>query len=471
MLYIRIFRIFAFGFGFRQTASGMMNGFIKQYYTMEILLHYIWKHRMYPLHELLTADGETVEIIDPGLHNSNAGPDFFNAKIKIGGMLWVGNVEIHGKASDWFLHGHDKDAAYDNVILHVVGEDDMPVVTSSGKRVKQMVFEVPEFVSSNYRMLLNEDRFPPCHGIIPKLPKLTIHSWMSALQTERLEMKTEAIMKRVREHNGSWEDACFSTLARNFGFGVNGDAFEKWAATLSLQSVAHHRDDIFQIEAIFLGQAGLLDAGSIPERKRKEAEADDYLARMRREYAYLSHKFGLETMDCKMWKFLRLRPQNFPHIRISQLANLYYNRRAGLSQIVGCQSIEELQDLFYTHATGYWQTHYSFGGESRKSAKQLSKQSISVIILNTVIPILFAYGRYKNDEALCDRAFRFLEELKAEDNSIIRMWRECGMDINSAADSQAIVQLKKMYCDNRDCLRCRFGYEFIKDNGWFVKEE
>ena len=149
-------------------------------------------------------------------------------------------------------------------------------------------------------------------------------------------------------------------------------------------------------------------------------------------------------MDCKMWKFLRLRPQNFPHIRISQLANLYYNRRAGLSQIVGCRSIEELQDLFYTHATGYWQTHYSFGGESRKSTKQLSKQSISVIILNTVIPILFAYGRYKNDEALCDRAFRFLEELKAEDNSIIRMWRECGMDINSAADSQAIVQLKKI---------------------------
>jgi hypothetical protein len=438
---------------------------------MEILLHYIWRHRMYPLHRMTTNKGETVEVIDPGLHNRNAGPDFFNAKIKVDGMLWVGNVEIHDKASDWFLHGHDKDEAYDNVILHVVGEDDMPVRSSRGETMRQMQMDVPEYVTANYSRLLREDRFPPCHEVIGQLQKLTVHSWMSALQTERLEQKTEAISRRVKERNGSWEDAYFMTLARNFGFGVNGEAFEKWAATLSLQSVGHHRDDIFQIEAIFLGQAGLLDEQAIPQRHRKEAANDIYLTKLRREYSYLNHKFHLEQMSATEWKFLRLRPQNFPNIRISQLANLYYNRRSNLSQLIECRSVDEMSDLFATHVTPYWETHYSFGAEGKKSAKQLSKQSVRVLILNTAIPILFAYGRHKGDETLTDRAFRLLEELKAEDNSIIRMWKECGLEIETAADSQAIVQLKKEYCDRRDCLRCRFGYEYIKRNGWFVKEE
>ena len=229
---------------------------------------------MYPLHRMTTNKGETVEVIDPGLHNSNAGPDFFNAKIKVDGMLWVGNVEIH-----------DKDEAYDNVILHVVGEDDMPVRSSRGETMRQMQMDVPEYVTTNYSRLLREDRFPPCHEVIGQLQKLTVHSWMSALQTERLEQKTEAISRRVKERNGSWEDAYFMTLARNSGFGVNGEAFEKWAATLSLQSVAHHRDDIFQIEAIFLGQAGLLDEQAIPQRHREEAANDIYLTKLRREYS------------------------------------------------------------------------------------------------------------------------------------------------------------------------------------------
>ena len=365
-----------------------------------------------------TNKGELIDVIDPGLHNSNAGPDFFNAKIKIDGMLWVGNIEIHDKASDWFLHGHDKDSHYDNVILHVVGKDDMPVVTSKGEIVRQMQMDIPDHVSKNYAMILQEDKYPPCHSIVPYLSKIVLHSWMSALQAERLEGKTMAITERLKACNGSWEDAYFITLARNFGFGVNSEAFEAWAHILSLPSIAHHRDDIFQIEAIFL----------------------------------------------------RLRPQNFPHIRISQLANLYYNRNASFSQLIECESIEDIKDIFSTHVTPYWETHYSFGRESKKSEKNLSKQSINVIILNTVIPVLFAYGRYKNDERYCERSLSLLEKLKAEDNSITRMWQECGMDIKTAADSQAIVQLKKEYCDRRDCLRCRIGYEFIKESGWFVKE-
>lgn len=438
---------------------------------MEILLHHIWKHRMLPLHKLHTDRGEEVEVVDPGLHNSNAGPDFFNAKLKVDGVMWVGNVEIHDRASDWFLHGHDRDAAYDNVILHVVGSVDMPVANSRGETVRQMQLNVPDYVAQNYSLLLGEDRLPPCRNIIGQLQILTVHSWMSALCTERLERKTADIMRRLRESNGAWEDAYFMTLARNFGFGANGDAFEKWAATLSLQSAAHHRDDLFQIETMFLGQAGLLDDNAIPERHRNAAAADPYLQRMRGEYRYLCHKFHLATMPPAEWNFMRLRPQNFPNIRISQLANLYYNRRAGLSQLTGCKTVEDMEALFATRVSPYWETHYTFGAEGRRSAKQLSTQSVRVLILNTAVPVLFAYGRHKSDETLQDRAFALLDELKAEDNSITRMWRECGLDIGTAADSQAIIQLKKEYCDRRECLRCRFGYEFIKRNGWFVKEE
>lgn len=437
---------------------------------MELLLHYIWKHRIYPLHEMRTNKGELIDVIDPGLHNSNAGPDFFNAKIKIDGMLWVGNIEIHDKASDWFLHGHDKDSHYDNVILHVVGKDDMPVVTSKGEIVRQMQMDIPDHVSKNYAMLLQEDKYPPCHSIVPYFSKIVLHSWMSALQAERLEGKTMAITERLKACNGSWEDAYFITLARNFGFGVNSEAFEAWAHILSLPSIAHHRDDIFQIEAIFLGQAGLLTDESINEKYRTEATNDAYYKKLKGEYAYLTHKFRLQAISPSLWNFLRLRPQNFPHIRISQLANLYYNRNASFSQLIECESIEDIKDIFSTHVTPYWETHYSFGRESKKSEKNLSKQSINVIILNTVIPVLFAYGRYKNDERYCERSLSLLEKLKAEDNSITRMWQECGMDIKTAADSQAIVQLKKEYCDRRDCLRCRIGYEFIKESGWFVKE-
>lgn len=438
---------------------------------MEILLHYIWKHRIYPLHEMRTNKNEIVEVIDPGLHNSNAGPDFFNAKVKVDGVLWVGNVEIHDKASDWFLHRHDMDEAYDNVILHVVGVDDMPVVTSRGDVVRQMQMDVPDYVKDNYAALLREDKFPPCHNIIQRLSELMIHSWMSALQTERLERKTEAILGRLELSGNSFENAYFMTLARNFGFGVNSEAFEAWAHTLSLQSVAHHRDDIFQVEAIFLGQAGLLQECAVPEKHREETKNDSYYNKLVGEYKYLAHKFGLKEIDPHLWKYMRLRPQNFPHIRISQLANLYYNRSASLSHILDCQTADDVRKLFSTRVTPYWESHYSFGRGSRKSAKNLSSQSIDLIILNTVIPVLFAYGRYLNDEKFCGRALSMLDEMKAEDNSIIRMWRDCGLKISTAADSQAVLQLKKEYCDRRDCLRCRFGYMFIKENGWFVKDK
>lgn len=428
---------------------------------MEQLLHYVWKHKMLPLDPLFTSRGERVEVIDPGLHNRNAGPDFFNAKVKIDGALWVGNVEIHDRASDWYAHGHDQDAAYDNVVLHVCGDIDRPVVNSQGRMLPQLQLSVPERVAAHYAELQATDKYPPCYRIIPSLSKLVLHSWMSALQTERLERKTIDIERRVERVEGDWERACFVTLARAFGFSLNGDAFEQWALSMPLHAVDHHRDDLFQVEAFFLGQAGLLDVLAMPERQRERALADDYFQRLRSEYAFLKNKFGLTPMDGHQWKYLRLRPQNFPQIRLAQLANLYYERRTGLRSLVESESIASLREQYTTQVTPYWSTHYSFGCESDRNDKRLTQQTLDTIILNAAIPMLFAYGRHQGDERLCDRAFDFLEQLRAEDNHIVRMWSECGMDVVSAGDSQALIQLKKEYCDKRDCLRCRIGHEYL----------
>ena len=429
---------------------------------MEQLLHYVWKHKLYPLKELKTSDGQQVEVIDPGLHNRNAGSDFFNAKIRIGTTMWVGNVEIHDKASDWYQHGHDKDSHYDNVVLHVAGLLDTEVMKSNGQYVPQMLLSVPDDVMQHYDELQKTDEYPPCYKVIPDLSSLIIHSWMAALQTERLEQKTEAIRKRAEMCNGSWEDAYFVTLARNYGFGINGDVFEQWAYNMPLSAVAHHRDDLFQIEAIFMGQAGLLELDSIPEYYQKEALNDGYFAKLRNEYQYLAHKFSMKPIDFKLWRFLRLRPQNFPHIRISQLANLYYQQKAGLSQLVECDTLDELKSVLSSQVTPYWETHYTFGSTSSKNEKHLSYGSLNLLMINTAIPMLFAYGRHTTKEVLCDRAFDFLEQIKAENNYIIRMWQQVGLPVKTAGDSQALIQLKKEYCDKKDCLRCRFGYEYLK---------
>lgn len=429
---------------------------------MEKLLHYVWKHRMFPLRPLTTTCGQAVEVIDPGLVNNDAGPDFFNAKVKIGGTLWVGNVEIHDKASGWYAHGHDKDGRYDSVVLHVVGETGVATVTSSGREVPQMRLDVPQNVADNYRELLTEERYPPCYRVVPRLNRLTVHGWFSRLQTERLERKTADIMRRVERCGGDWESALFVTMARNYGFGVNSDAFEAWAYNVPLQSAAHHRDDLFQTEALFMGQAGLLEPEAIPARYREDAEKEGYFGKLRNEYRFLANKFGLKSMDAGLWRFMRLRPQNFPHIRISQLANLYHSRRSDLSRLVECTDAEQMRDLLRTEVTPYWETHYTFGSTSCKTRKGVSPSSLDLIIVNTAVPMLFAYGRHRHDSRLCDRTFDLLSRLRPENNHIVRSWKQCGLEAGNAGDTQALIQLKNEYCDKKDCLRCRIGYEYFK---------
>ena len=419
---------------------------------MEQLLHYVWKHKIFPLKELKTTTGQQVEVIDTGLANTDAGPDFFNAKLKLDGVLWIGNIEIHERSSDWFKHGHHADTGYNSVILHIASEIDTEISRSNGERIPQIQLICPEAVRTNYKELLETDSYPPCYRIIPSLSPFTAHSWMTALQMERFEQKATLLNERLKRCQGNWEDAFFITLARNFGFGLNGDAFETWAHRLPFRAVDKHRNDLFQIEAIFFGQAGILE----------DSDGDGYYLRLKKEYTYLQHKFGLIPMDASLWRFLRLRPANFPHIRIAQLACLYHRAYGLLSRIMETETLQGVRDILKGGTSEYWLTHYTFGGSSPSRPKTLSNTSLDLLIINTVVTFLYAYGLHKGNRVLCARAGSFLEELKAENNYITRMWEQCGMKASNAADSQALIQLKKEYCDKKKCLYCRIGYEYLK---------
>lgn len=430
---------------------------------MEQLLHYVWKHRILPLGKLCTTSGQEVEVIDPGLHNHDAGPDFFNAKVRIGGQVWVGNVEIHLRSSDWQRHGHQLDPAYNNVILHVAEVVDAEVVTQDGKQLPQLCLPIPEDVSEHYAELCRTEDYPRCWRIIPSLSRLTVHSWMSALLAERLAERAQRCLDWLKAVDGDWERTLFVALARNFGFGVNGDAFEAWGKALPLHAAAKHRDDLFQLEALFLGSAGLLALEAVPPTARQAAAEDSYFLRLQREWAYLKHKFQLpEPMAYERWRYLRLRPQNFPHLRIVQLANLYFRGTASFAALMKASSREALHTALDAAPSDYWQRHYLFGLESRRSEKHLSPSSRDLIIINTVCPMLFGYGEAHNDPSVQERAVELLEELRPEQNYIIRQWQQCGVEVASAADSQALIQLKRIYCDRKDCLRCRFGFEYLK---------
>ena len=418
---------------------------------MEQLLHYVWKHKLFPLKQMCTTDGQTIEVIDPGLWNNNSGPDFFNSKIKINGVIWIGNIEIHMKASDWKNHRHDTNKDYDSVILHVASEIDYEAKRTNGEKIPQLELHYPDYLIENYNELIRTTHYPACYKVIPGIPKLLIHSWMNTLQTERFEEKTARIKKLLGKHDNNWEDVFFITLARNFGFGTNSEAFELWAETIPLRAVDKHRDNLFQIEAIFFGQAGLL-----------ELPFDEYTGKLIKEYSYLKHKFQLTTSDICKWKLMRMRPGNFPHIRIAQLAKLYYKSQGLLSMLFETGDIESLRNLLRTDTSDYWITHYTFGELSNPAKKNISKSSIDLLIINTVVPFLYAYGKYRCNNILTERASRILEELKPENNYITRMWKECGLEASHAGDSQALIQLKKNYCDFKKCLYCRIGFEYFK---------
>ncbi len=428
---------------------------------MEQLLHFTWMHRIFPAPTLRAASGETIEVVDTGLHNHNSGPDFFNAKVRIDGMLWVGNVEIHDAASDWFRHGHERDEAYDNVVLHIVGEIDAEAVTRSGRKMPQVVVPVPQGIRDNLSALLAEEKYPPCWRAIPSVAEADVAVWLERLVQLRLEEQEARIATRLQNATGSWEQAAFITLARCFGFGINSDAFEEWAEHVPLRAVGRHRDDLGLVEAFFFGQAGLLDENLVPPERR-----DAHYVRLATDYRYLAHKFGLTPMNGRHWRFLRLRPHNFPHIRLSQFAAAYHAGGINFSELSNPNAtIRELRRRFAVGATEYWQSHYNFGLEMEKSDRILQAGSRNLLIINAVAPILYAYGRYVGDEKRILQAREIWRELPAEKNYITRSWEQAGIVPECAAHSQALHYLHCRYCEPRDCIRCRFGYTFLKMKG------
>ena len=430
---------------------------------MEDLVRYVWKHRLFPLTPLLTTDGQEVEVIHPGMENRSDGPDFFNAKVKIAGTLWVGNVEIHGKASDWLLHGHDTNKRYDSVVLHVAGMVDREIVRTDGTPIPQLELKVPEHIINNYAELRKTDHYPPCYRVIPELGNIVIHSFLSSLLYERLDMRSTQIAQRYEAHDKNWDDALFSTIARNFGFGTNGDAFDEWARRMPFRAVDKHADNLQQIEALFFGQAGLLEEDSVPTYYKEALASDGYFQTLRREYAFLAHKFDLRPMDYTTWRLLGMRPANFPHVRLAQLAMLYHERRISVSKLLAATDKSSLTELLRVGTSPYWDTHYTFASTpSAPTKKRVTDNAVTLLLINSVAPFYYSYGRRKDSEQHCEQAVALLEQLKAENNYMIRGWIDCGLIVKHAADSQALIQLKKQYCDRRDCLRCRIGYEYLK---------
>lgn len=430
---------------------------------MEQLLHYVWKHRLYPLTGLVTVDGQRVEVLDPGLNNIHAGPDFSEAKVIIGDTTWAGNVELHLKASDWYLHHHESDGRYDNIILHVVTDSDTLICRNDGSPIPQVVLPIPPSVTENYRALLSADRYPPCYHVVGDLSRFMVHSWLSALLCERLELRTTQIQQRYEQHELNWDDALFSTLARGFGFGVNGDAFDAWARSIPFRAVDHHRDNLLQVEAIFFGQAGLLDENAQPQSHREAALAEPYYQQLRREYAFLAHKFSLTPISYTLWKFARMRPDGSPFVRMAQLAKLYHQASVTVSKLRDAADREAISAMLRVTASSYWDTHFSFGSDATTlRPKALGESSIRLLLINVMLPFLFACSRHRQDEQGAERAIAIFESLPAEDNHITRDWSGCGLNVDNAADSQALIHLKNRYCNTHDCLRCRIGYEYLK---------
>ena len=418
----------------------------------EQLLHYIWKYKLYTNQTFVSSDGDEIEILNTGMLNSNAGPDFFNSKIKVGNKTWAGNIEIHKSSLDWKKHMHHIDPVYNSIILHVVEKIDCDIYTQDNRKIPQIAIDIPHNVASNYTQLLNSSFTIPCTNTLKDVPKIHLNNWLYPLLVERLERKTNDIYTILDKFNNSWDETFYVLLARNFGFGLNSEVFERLALSLPYFYIQKHSDNIFQVEALLFGQAGLLEDDTI---------LDDYFLQLKKEYHFLRKKYTLNNLDGFLFKSLRVRPQGFPQVRIAQLAAVLQQSKRLFSHVLEKEDVDLLRLFFHINASEYWQTHYTFGKPSNKKTKYPGDSSINVILINTVAPILFAYGKKNNIEKYCTNALAILEDLKPEKNSLITEFKKHGINPLNAADTQALIQLRKEYCDHRKCLYCKVGYQIL----------
>ncbi|MDQ3192266.1 MAG: DUF2851 family protein [Bacteroidota bacterium] len=420
----------------------------------EEFLHYIWQFRNFDNSGLKAHTGESIEIIKTGDHNHNSGPDFFNAIVKIGETVWAGNVEIHINSSDWEKHNHSVDKAYNNVVLHVVYNDDCIVSRTTGEVIPAIELKdrINQSTFSCYTDLIKSSQWISCSQSIKDVDEFIISNWLGRLLIERLEKKAESIINSLQLTQNNWQETFYLHLARNFGFKLNAEPFELLAKSLPLACLGKHRDSIEQIEALIFGQAGMLNASF----------EEEYPIQLQKEYNYLKQKYNLKPIDSHLWKFMRLRPVSFPTIRLSQFANLIHHSQNMFVKILECSSLKEYYELFNISTSLYWESHYTFRKQSKMTKKPLGKTSIDGILINTIAPFLFVYGIQKQDDTYKERALELLESIEGENNNIIKKWNEIGIISRSAFQSQALLELKKNYCDSKKCLKCSIGNNLLK---------
>jgi hypothetical protein len=421
----------------------------------EDFLHYLWKFKKFDTLNLKTSNQEEIIISNVGQYLELAGPDFFNAQITIGNQKWAGNVEIHVKSSDWYVHHHEKDASYENVILHVVWEHDSEIYRSNNTEIP--VLELKNYVSTeivnNYRKLLSPKSWIFCEKQLKELPQFTIANWQERLFFERLERKAKPIINLLETTSNDWEAVLFCLLAKNFGLNTNGEIFLKIAQSIPFSVIRKECFEVENLEALLFGFAGLLDT-------EKE---DAYFKDLKFRYFYLLHKYQIEKSCVELVQFFKHRPDNFPTIRLSQLANLYHKQQNLFSKINDLNSLEAIYEIFGVSVASYWQTHYQFDKESPKKKKVLTKSFIDLIVLNTVIPLQFAYAKSKGEE-ISEDLISILNDMEPEKNSIMEKFSSFGLKSKNAFETQSLLQLKNEYCNKNKCLDCAIGTELLKNN-------
>jgi len=426
-----------------------VNGLGQQTKPMrEEFLYYIWENRLIDK-DLKTVEGEAVEVVTTGYRNTDSGPDFLEAKIQIGDKLWAGHVEIHVKSSDWNRHGHQNDKAYKNVILHVVYENDAQVNDIPTLELKG---HFDESLFSQYQKLISSKNWIPCEKSIANLPVFTRFSWLDRMAVERLESKSETVTKILEANQFDWEDALYKLLMRYFGLKVNNEAFEYLANILPFKTLLKHADNLVQVEAMLMGCAGFLE----------DDFTEEFPLLLKREFGVMRAKFNLLTMPAERWKFMRMRPSNFPTIRLAQMAQLIHKNGCLFSKIKAAKNTAEVKALFDVATSDYWETHWRLGVPTEAKPKHLGEATADVLIINAVAPLLFCYGRLHKDESACDTAMQFLEDTEAEDNAIIRHYAQCGVKAENAMQTQALLHLYNMYCKRKRCLECRIGNVLLK---------
>ena len=417
----------------------------------EKLLQFIWQYNLYRPDNLFTTDGELVQIIHPGTINTNAGPDFNSGRVRVGSTLLAGNIELHIRTSDWKKHGHENDRSYHNIILHVVYEHDTDYLPQN-VAVLELRKSIPPFVIDQYSSLIQTTALLPCAHQLKQVREIIKESWLSRLLVERLEQKMQHWQEELQQTGNDWRTLLYWRMASNFGFKINSVAFLMLAQSLPLQYLGKQHQ-LLQIEALLFGQAGMLE-GSF---------TDEYPKELKREYQYLKYKLGIRPMQSHLWKFLRLRPANFPTIRIAQFAALVHQSLHLFTKIGAGKSLKELTEMLSVKASSYWEHHYRFDdGDHKKSIKKLGDDSIHNIIINTIAPIQFLYAHSQGMSQDAEAAIQILETLPAENNNVLRLWEENGWKAINAGQSQSMIQLYNHYCSRKRCLECSIGLSIIR---------